>query len=319
MKLDLLTIGDCSIDLYMKIADEAFGVESETSESPKICFYHGSKIKASQYKSFVAGNACNVAVGAKTLGLNVGVYTELGSDDNAEQFFKEFRVIGVDSTFCVKNKNSPTNVHTVLVYGNDRTIITYHEKRQYKMPDLEKAGSPKWIYYTSLSDGFESFQKELVTYLKANPNVGVGFNPGTIQLEKGVDGIKNILEITDILFLNKEETTRLVGEDTIDKLHQKLQALGPKLTVITDGTNGSTAYEGNKLYKQVAIPLEKSMVDKTGAGDAFSSGFLSAIFYGKNISEALLYGSLNSANVITQLGAVNGLLDLKSLQNKLVK
>lgn len=315
MTLDLLTIGDSSIDLYMKIDEATKGVAGGTTEFPKICFFHGSKINASQSKTFAGGNACNVAAGASKLGLVAGIYTEIGDDENSQKLLIELKNKNVDTTFVIQGKDSPTDVHTILVYKQERTIITHHEKHQYKLQEWQE---PKWVYYTSVGRGFELFQKELVRYLKTHSKTGVAFNPGTIQMEEGLDNLKNFLEVTDILFINKEEAKRLVGDGTMDRTHIKLQALGPKLTVITDGKNGSSAFEGKSFYEQDCIPSATLPVDKTGAGDAFASGFLSAIFYGKSIKEALLWGSLNAAGEITQIGVGTGLLSKKEIE-KLAK
>ena len=317
--MDLLTIGDVSMDLFMKIDEGADGIADGindsrgggTQELSQICFFHGSKINASQAKNFVGGNAANVAVGASMLGLKTAIYTETGNDDNAKKLIAELCAKGVDTSLCVQNKNSPTNIHTVLVYKNERTIITHHEKRNYT---IQKWEEPKWIYYTSIGAGFENFQKDLLSYLKANVKIGVAFNPGTIQLTNGLAGVKNFLEVTDILFVNKDEAYKLVGNNSIDQTHIKLQSYGPKLTVITDGENGSTAYEGKNFYKQPCITPPATVVDKTGEGDAFASGFLSAIFYGRSIKEALVWASKNAAGKITKIGVGTGLLSKKDIE-----
>src|SRR3972149_1326151 len=204
MKPDLLTIGDVSIDLYMLI--DSKDIVTDNSAAPKICFYHGSKVQVEKFSTSAAGNACHVAVGCKLLGLNTSIYTELGDDQNADRFIEEFKHYGIETKYCIKNKTSPTNVHAVVVFGGERTIFTYHEKRNYKLYSWE---SPKWIFYSSLAKGFEPFQKELVAYIKKSASnstagkIGVAFNPGTLQLKSGLENLTDILSVTDILFVNK--------------------------------------------------------------------------------------------------------------------
>lgn len=312
LPLDLLAIGDCSIDLYMKV--DAKGVTTDTSTpQPKICFYHGSKVQVDAFRSSIAGNACHVSVGCKLLGLNVATYTELGDDSNADLFIKDFKDYGVLTDYCVKNPNSPTNVHAVIVYGDDRTIFTYHEKRNYKLYDWPK---PKWIFYSSLAKGFENFQKELVAYLKKNPDIGVAFNPGTLQINAGLDDLKDILNVTDVLFVNKEEAEMILSKTfpTLEETHKALHALGPKLTLITDGKKGSSAYDGANFIYQ-GIPGDGSgVVDKTGAGDAYTAGVISALFYGKSLKTAMTWGMINSASVVKVIGGVHGLKTLKEIE-----
>ncbi|HLB51472.1 hypothetical protein A3B64_03900 [candidate division WWE3 bacterium RIFCSPLOWO2_01_FULL_37_24] len=327
MKPDLLTIGDVSIDLYMLV--DGKDIVTDNSAAPKICFYHGSKVQVEKFSTSAAGNACHVAVGCRLLGMNTSIYTELGDDQNADRFIEEFEQYGIETKYCIKNKNSPTNVHAVVVYGGERTIFTYHEKRNYKLYEWE---TPKWIFYSSLAKGFEPFQKELVEYIKKsalsstdkkNGKIGVAFNPGTLQLKSGLENLKNILSVTDILFVNKDEAGMLLGMKNADtnsrkndmlKLHKELRNFGPKLTVITDGVNGSTSYDGKELVKMGIYGNGKNVVDKTGAGDAYTAGFLAAIFYGKPLKTAMAWGAVNAANNVKTPGGITGLLNKEEIE-----
>jgi len=313
--MDLLTIGDVSIDLYMKIDEKEVISTSEGDGSAKICFYHGSKIPVSHFETSIAGNSLNVGVGCTRLGLSSEIYTELGDDENGKRVVSELTSLGVDTKHCIVNKGTPTNVHTVVVYGGDRTIFSYHEKRVYK---IQKWDEPKWVYYTSLGYGFENFQEELIKYLAARPKIGVAFNPGTIQMKAGVEKLKNFIKISDILFVNTEEAKKLVGDLTLTELHKQLHLLGPKLSVITDGKNGASASDGETVVEVNSYSDSRPVLDKTGAGDAFSSGFVSAIFYGKKLREALAWGVVNSGNSIKEIGAIKGLCTKEQIE-KIVK
>lgn len=314
-KTDLLTIGDCSIDLFMKVPDRADGItQIGTDGIQRMCFNHGSKIMVDGFQTSISGNSINVAVGAKLLGLNVAVYSETGDDANAEKIEKKLKQAGIDTKFLIKNKGTETALHAVIVFAGERTIFSYHGKRNYKIHDWVK---PKFIYYTSLGEGFEIFQKELTNYIKKNPDVGLVFNPGTFHMAKGIEALKDILEVCDILILNKEEAVRLTSaprEDESIDLHQKLQAFGPKLTAITDGNNGATAYDGKTLFKQVIYSDNRPVIDKTGAGDAFSAGFVSALINGKKLDEALRWGVIDSGNQIKVVGPIDGMVTRAELE-----
>jgi sugar/nucleoside kinase (ribokinase family) len=313
---DLLAIGDSSIDLFMKI-DPEFVANPEDKENPEICFYHGSKIPVEKFETSIAGNACHISLACAKLGMQSTIYTELGEDSNGERIISELSKNGVNTSFCIKNKGTPTNVHSIIVSGKggERTIFSYHEKRNYKIYAWPK---PKWLFYSSLAKGFDGFQANLVDYLKKNPKIGVAFNPGTQQLREGIDSLRNILEVTDILFVNKEEAQRLtnVKEQSIEKLHEYLHALGPKLTVITLGMQGSTAHDGTKMLSREIYQEDKEIVDKTGAGDSYAAAFLAALYFGKNLETAMKWGAINSSHVIREIGAIKGLLNKEQLSNK---
>lgn len=303
--MDLLTIGDITIDAYMKIADKSGLPEGTEGIDKRICFFHGSKIPVEHYEADVAGNSLNVAIGCHKMGLKTSVYSEIGADANGERAVEELKQAGVDTKFCYLNEGQATNVNSVIIYGNDRTIFSYHAERKY---EIKKWGKPKWIYYTSMGKGYEEFQKLLIDFVNTNRGVGVAFNPGTIQMKYGLDTFRNILEYTDILFVNREEAEKLVGKCDVKDLHLKLHELGPKLTVMTDSSNDSSCYDGTELLFQKIYSDERPIADKTGAGDAFAAGFISAIFYGKNTKTALKWGVVNAGSIIKEIGTTKGLL-----------
>lgn len=315
--MDILTIGDSCIDITMHIST-ANEVIAEGSDSPQICFIHGSKIPVDKFSASIAGNAINVATSCNRMGLKSAVYTEIGNDQNAQKIVNELDNMGIETKYCIRNERSDTDVHSIIVHNYERTIFSYHAPREYKVRDWEK---PSFLYYTSIGDGFEKFQAELINYIKNNDGIGVVFNPGTYQMKAGFNSIKNFLEVTDILILNLEEAARLVGEKPLPKLHIDLQKLGPKLTVITDGSNGTSAFDGENLVKVSAYTDGREVKDKTGAGDAFSAGFISAIFHKKPLREALGWGSVNAFGEITKESAGTGTYSKEKMEeiiNKII-
>ena len=308
--MDILTIGHTTMDLYLRIPSGK-KVNSLVEDGPKTCFYHGSKIQVDKFEMTPGGNALNVAIGTAALGLNSQIYTELGDDEYTTDIINTLKERKVDTKLCIKNKGKHNNVGTIIVHEGERTIFSYHEKQEYRYREW---GTPQIIYYTSLPSGYETFQKVLINHVKQNKKTIFAFNPGTTHLKNGVLSFKDILEITDILFLNKEEAISITKEASIEKLHKQLQELGPKLTVITDGKNGASASASKKIIQIKAFIDNNPVVDKTGAGDAFSSGFLSAIHYNKPLKEALIWGAINSGAVIKKIGSIRGLLDKETME-----
>lgn len=314
--LDLLTVGDVSVDLYMRIAPENAVSTTDKNGYPEVCFYHGSKIPVDHFETEVAGNALNVSVGVGRLGHSAGIYSILGDDENGSRVANELLNFGVDTSLLVREVGAPTDVHTVIIYGGERTILSYHGKRKYEVGALKKLTTPpKWIYYTSIGHNFENFQTELMGWAKEN-NVGVAVNPGTMQITLGATKIPNVLSQTDILFVNKEEAQKLTSSQSADlqTLHKLLHALGPKLSVITDSVNGASAFDGTNFISMPAVSDSRPVADKTGAGDAFASGFMSAIIYNKPLKQALTWGLINAGACIKEIGAIKGLLNKTQLE-----
>ena len=78
--------------------------------------------------------------------------------------------------------------------------------------------------------------------------------------------------------------------------------------VVTDKNNKILAYDGEKKYS--LIPNKIKVVERTGAGDAFASGFVAGQIVGKSIEESLKLGLKESESVIRYFGAKNKLIKL---------
>jgi sugar/nucleoside kinase (ribokinase family) len=115
---------------------------------------------------------------------------------------------------------------------------------------------------------------------------------------------------THVLFVNREEAEKLTSFGESDgkekELLQALCKLGVKVPVITDGGNGTFAFDGTRYLRAGVLPVDA--YERTGAGDAFGSGCLGALIKGKPLEEGLLWGTLNSASVIGYVGPQKGLL-----------
>src|SRR3990167_10211854 len=78
---DLITVGDSTIDTFIKIHDAS--VECDINhEECKICLRYGSKIPVDAIAQTVAGNAANVTLGCSSLGLKCAIYTNLGGAEH---------------------------------------------------------------------------------------------------------------------------------------------------------------------------------------------------------------------------------------------
>ena len=119
----------------------------------------------------------------------------------------------------------------------------------------------------------------------------------------------------------KEEAKKILGLDSseIKELLTKIHDLGPEIVIVTDGPKGAYTYDGNEYLFMPPYPDPKAPYERTGAGDAFACGFLSALMNGQNVKQAMRWGSANSASVVQKIGGQAGLLNkneiLKFLKN----
>lgn len=304
---DLISIGDASLDVFVTPAESKSLCEVNEKDC-LICFSYGDKIPVKNLEFSTGGNAANNAVGIKRMGLNASIVLTVGDDDIGERIKAKLTKEGVDTSFITTEPGAMSNYSSVISYMGERTIFVYHAPRHYAFPkNLPKTS---WAYLTSMGESFQSFYIEVLDWLKANPEVKLGFNPGSYQFKAGTEVMKPILERTHVLFVNREEAERITGmEDTAGKEKELLKSLanfGPKICVITDGGTGSFIYDGTRFVHAGVLPVDA--YERTGAGDAFGSGCLSALIKGKTLEEALLWGTLNSASVIGYTGPQRGLL-----------
>ena len=318
---DAIVIGDSVIDTYIPLLDAS--VEKSSSEnSMSICLPFGHKVPVGNSESLVAGNGANAAVGLARLGLKTAIYTHVGNkddevyDDRIKQKLKEEKV---DLRYVSETNDLPSNHNIVLTFKNERTILTHHQPWNYKFPDIDQT---RFIYLTSLSPSVaeSSLYDHLITYLERTGTKLV-FQPGTFQINLGVKKQSRLFLLCSLLVLNKEESKMLLGIDDekkieIKSLLKRLHDLGPKNVVITDGKHGSYGFDGEAFFEMDLFPAK--LKEMTGAGDAYASGLTAAFLQGKDLSEAMRWGTANSAGVVEEIGPQKGLLH-KSKMDEVLK
>ena len=317
---DLLSIGDATIDAFMTPL-ESEALCSIDKKQCLIAFNYGDKIPVKNLEFSIGGNAANNAVGVRRLEISSAIVLTLGDDNVGDMVIKKLRDEGVDLTYVIQQPGTSSNYSTVINYSSERTIFVYHAPRSYEFP-VALPVTP-WVYLTSMGESFRPFYNHMTEWLNKNPAIKLAFNPGSWQFREGYDSIKGIVLRTYIIYVNREEAEKLTGfGESAGKERELLIALnklGPKICVITDGGNGSFAYDSinGRFLKAGILPVDA--YERTGAGDAFGSGCLSALIHGKGLDEALLWGTCNSASVIGYTGSQRGLLKLSEMDEWLTR
>ena len=315
---NIITIGDAVIDTHVFIDDASLECDYN-HQNCQLCLTYASKIPITDSFQSLGGNAANVAVGAKKLGLKSAIVASVGNDSNGKIIKEEFKKQKVDTKFLTMDKKTKTRYSVVLNFKGERTILSYHQKRDYQFP--KKFPKTDWVYYTSLSEGYENLQSQMLSWLNKQKNIRLAYNPGSLQL-KNLAEAKKAAARADILIVNLEEAEKMLGvnpnqEKNIGVLIKKLLQLGAKETVITNGADGAWAANEKEVWQIPSFPV--TVTAKTGAGDAFSSGYLSARFYGHNLNTALKWGIANSCAVISSSPQKKNFLSSKEVKNMIEK
>lgn len=316
---DIITIGDAVIDTHVNISNASMECDMDTQKC-RLCLDYASKIPITGSFQSLGGNAANVACGASRLGLKTAIFTSLGKDSNGRLVIEELKKNKVNTSLVERDAKAKTRYSVVLNFRGERTILSFHEKRAYRWP--KKLPPTDWLYYTSLSDGFEPLQDALLEHLEKFQSIKLAYNPGSFQLKSALDRVLEIIPQAQILFVNLEEAeqiakTTLEKEKTIEALIHKLLNMGAREVVITDAERGAFAGDEDEIWQMDIFPAP--VISKTGAGDSFSAGYLGARFFEHDIHTALAWGAANSTSVVSDYGPQKGLLNKKGIEEMIAK
>ncbi|MGM5483520.1 MAG: carbohydrate kinase family protein [Nanobdellota archaeon] len=303
---DVITFGGCTLDIFA----DTFDRNHLSKRDKKMRYEHvisypvGEKILIKYMETSIGGGGTNTALTFSKFGLKTA-YCGCVGNDNTANIVKDFlEKNNIDFFGHKSNKNSGLSVILDSI-EHDRTILTH--KGANDDLDFNRIKLPSetgLFYFSSLLNGAFETQKKLMK-LAEKRKIRTAFNPSSYEAKQGVKKLKDVLEKTNILILNKEE-----AQDLLEDLDPHPSSLAKKLkkylnksslVVITDGPNGAYTYDGYITYK--VIPGNIKVVESTGAGDAFASAFISSLIKGESISSSLKIATANSESVITHKGA----------------
>ncbi len=314
---DFVAIGDIVVDAFIQLNQEHATVTKNLDTGRKTLeMPFGSKLPYDDVVVVNAvGNSPNASVSAHRLGVRSALISNLGHDRNGTDCLEKLRDEGVHTEYVKVHEGKKTNYHYVLRYGPERTILINHEKYPYVLPDFDVP--PKYFYFSSIGEHGIDYHFEIAKYVKEHPETKLVFQPGTFQIKLGPQKLKELYEVTEIFFCNKEEAQEILEtkEQDVPTLIREFKKLGPKMPVITDGPDGAYVVdEDDQAWHMPMYPDPAPPVDRTGAGDSFSSTFTTAIILGKSPAEALAWGPINSMSVVQHIGAQKGLLTREQLE-----
>jgi sugar/nucleoside kinase (ribokinase family) len=237
----------------------------------------------------------------------------------------------------------------------DRTVFAFRGANANLLPNdipLDKVCDSRFVYVTSLSKASSERLPEIAQQAKAH-GVKVAVNPGISQLKLGSGFLKSALGGIHTLILNYDEAkqfmislmqvdaslresieaqskkqhgadrlleAKISYKDSFFNLRQfftEVLKLGPSVVVVTNGSEGVFVATKERLYFH-KTPVVK-VVNTLGAGDAFGSSFVGALYADMPVAKAIRYGIVNSASVIQYPDAKTGLMNRDKLEEAVSK
>jgi ribokinase len=302
-KPTIYAVGKATQDVFLK-SDE-FDPKTEGT----VAYTHlplGAKLDVDEVVFATGGNATNVAVTLARQGLDAHFVWALGEDPASHSILRDMDAEGVHTDLVERSHEHQASYSTILLSPDgERTILNFHGTAMSQDSfgqAIQKIGHADWLYPSSLGD------YELLTALaKRAKELGakIMFNPAGSELSQP-DKLRALLQDVEVLCLNKDEIRSLVGEGELEALVRKGLELCPVI-IVSDGPNGVCASDGKTII-QAGMYEDVPVLDRTGAGDAFASGFLSKWSRGASLRDAVIFASANSTAVVGQIGAKAGIL-----------
>ncbi len=308
---DVITFGSATWDIFLRPKKFQVVKSKKFITGKGICFNLGSKVDVEDIYFSSGGGGTNTAATFSKQGFRVAYCATVGEDISGREIIEELEELGVNTRFVLKTKEKSTNHSVILnIPGQDRTILVYRGASELlcdKDIPWEKLKA-KWFYLAPLSGKLCKITENIINFAYRN-KIKIAFNPGNCQLTLPSKTLKRILKKVDVLILNQEEASSLtkISYKEEKRIFKKIDELCPGVAIMTKGPKGVVISDGKHLYWAKA-PKTK-VVDRTGAGDSFGSGFVSGFIKSRgNIKFAFQLAMANGSSCLEKWGAKRGLL-----------
>jgi len=315
----VLCIGHTTHDTFLLIERADIYCNVNRKEC-SVCFGFGDKVPVEKAVYGIGGGAANVSAGLAKLGLAPYLYTYLGNDNHGKFLRKELKKHKI-SIELVEEDKIPTDSSVIISYDTDRTIFTYNHDRTFGYP--KSLDGFDTVFVSSIGGKVSDVYDAVKEYKRLKPRALVAFTPGSKELSDSIDDVRSFVYSADIFIGNIEEGIRVfnsdlersdvVLQDLLMDFHSKFNVI----VVLTDGAKGVYICENGKFHHLESIPMK--VIEKTGAGDAFASGFLAGKIGGKTSIESAKWGIANSISMMQRYGAHEGLLSKENILGEVKK
>lgn len=263
------------------------------------------------------GSVANTIAGFANLGGNAAYIGKVRDDQLGDIFNHDMHSLGVDIRLPPAADGPPTaRSHVLISDDGQRTMQTYLGAcLGLSLADItdETVGTPKALllegYVWDIAEGPALAKKAAEIARKNGTAVALSLSD-SFCVERHRDAFVDFVQNdADIVVADDDEVFALLGTDDIDVAVRDLAAY-EALFAVTRSEKGSVIIHGDIIVEQEATPVKK-VVDTTGAGDAYSAGFLFGWANDHSLSECAQYGTYCATKVIQQVGGriERGLLD----------
>ena len=267
----------------------------------------GEKLDLDGITFSTGGGATNGAVTFAKQGFHAKIAAKVGHDPAGDAVIKDMKKYRVNTDMITYSNKFQTGYSALLVApSGERVILTYRgASSSYRMENFDFSKiEADWMFITSIAGNMEVLEA-LINHAESR-HIKVALIPGKGEL-KNTEWLKALLPKVHILSANVQEMQMLFEGSNKEELAKNAVHTVP-VAVVTDGPGGVAACD-RKMMITAGMYEDVPVIDRTGAGDAFASGFVAKYAMGSSLQDCLVFASANSTSVVSQMGAKIGILD----------
>jgi len=312
MTKKILGIGNAIVDVFVKVDDNFLSKNKLIKGSMKLIEkdeFESLKKTIKIEKIEAGGSVANTMAGISYLEGNSSFIGKINSDEFGKIYKKSLEKIKVNFPYSEKTENLPTGASIIFITpDSERTMCTYlgissqlskNDINEDHIKDHELIFLEGYLWDKGMSE--EMFKH--VINLAKNNNIRIAMSLSDIfcVTRHRNDFFKLLTNDLNILIGNENEINQLMQKKNLLDSINELKKVN-KLTIITRSKNGSIAVLNNEITNCESTKVEK-VLDLTGAGDLFASGFLKEYLDKSNIKKCLQTGSELAGKIIQKIGA----------------
>jgi len=317
----ILCVGGCVLDILV-VSDKLPLIEYNNKTYFGI--EYGSKIPGTIFIANEGGSATNIALNLVALGVECSLFSAIGDDFLGNFILDKIKNTGLDCSWIVKVKeNTGTAFIVKSPYYPDRGMITVKAasdllRKEYI--DINRCDSYDYLIWCSLTSesSIETIEKLIELFRNRTDPGFIIAAPSSSMIKKYPRKCYELVLKSDLYASNLEEAKIILKMHDASWIDcaKELFDLGINYISITNGEEGAIIGTKNNLIK--VIPPKIDVVDTTGVGDAFISGFIYGLINEINIETSGKIATLMSICVLKEYGTRKGIPRLNKI-NKLLQ
>ena len=312
MSKKILGIGNAIVDVFVKVDDSFLQKNKLTKGSMKLIEkseFENLKNTIKIEKIEAGGSVANTMAGIAYLKGDPSFIGKINTDEFGKIYKKSLEKINVNFRYSEKKESLPTGASIIFITpDSERTMCTYlgissqlskNDINEDDIKDYEVIFLEGYLWDKGMSE--EMFKYVINLAKKNNIKIAMSLSDIFCVTRHRKDFLNLLINDLNILIGNENEINELMQKNNLLESINEIIKMN-KLIIITRSTNGSLAVSNSKITNCEIVKVEK-ILDLTGAGDLFASGFFKEYLNKSNITQCLQTGSELAAKIIQKIGA----------------